>query len=80
VPLAQYVAEPVEGTETPEWKSTDRYVPEEDPLQKVPERRAGAKLFYYHGDQIVTPQLLTDEYGGCGVGGVEFPGKLINEK
>ncbi|MBN3794159.1 RHS repeat-associated core domain-containing protein [Burkholderia sp. Ac-20392] len=63
VPLAQYVAEPVEGIETPEWKSTDRYVPEEDPLQKVPERRAGAKLFYYHCDQIGTPQLLTDDYG-----------------
>ena len=63
VPLAQYVAEPVEGIETPEWRSTDRYVPEEDPLQKVPERRAGAKLFYYHCDQIGTPQLLTDDYG-----------------
>ncbi|RBJ76708.1 sugar-binding protein, partial [Pseudomonas sp. MWU12-2534b] len=63
VPLAQYVAEPVEGSETPEWKSTDRYVPEEAPLQKVPERRAGAKLFAYISDQIGTPQLLTDDYG-----------------
>ncbi|WP_419686033.1 RHS repeat-associated core domain-containing protein [Burkholderia theae] len=63
VPLAQYVAEPVVGIATPEWKSTDRYVPEDDPLQKVPERRADAKLFYYHCDQIGTPQLLTDDDG-----------------
>ncbi|RQR21614.1 hypothetical protein DIE22_37745, partial [Burkholderia sp. Bp9142] len=55
VPLAQYVAEPVEGIETPEWKSTDRYAPEDDPLQKVPERRAEARLLYYHCDQIGTP-------------------------
>lgn len=63
VPLAQYVSMPVEGIATPEWNSTDRYVPEEDPLQKVPERRADAKLFYYHCDQIGTPQLLTDDDG-----------------
>ncbi|WP_240674382.1 RHS repeat-associated core domain-containing protein [Burkholderia stabilis] len=63
VPLAQYVAEPVVGIATPEWKSTDRYVPEDDPLQKVPERRADATLFYYHCDQIGTPQLLTDDDG-----------------
>ncbi|RQS50886.1 type IV secretion protein Rhs [Burkholderia sp. Bp8986] len=63
VPLAQYVAEPVEGISTPEWKSTDRYVPEEDPLQKMPERRGDAVLFYYHCDQIGTPQLLTDDDG-----------------
>ncbi len=63
VPLAQYVAEPVVGIETPEWKSSDRYVPEDDPLQKVPQRRADAKLFYYHCDQIGTPQLLTDDDG-----------------
>ncbi|RQV11324.1 sugar-binding protein, partial [Burkholderia cenocepacia] len=63
VPLAQYVAEPVEGIVTPEWKSTDRYVPEEDPLQKVPERRGDAAVFYYHCDQIGTPQLLTDDDG-----------------
>ncbi|RQZ33510.1 sugar-binding protein [Burkholderia sp. Bp9090] len=63
VPLAQYVAEPVEGISTPEWKSTDRYVPEDDPLQKMPERRGGAVPFYYHCDQIGTPQLLTDDDG-----------------
>ncbi|HDR9797799.1 TPA: RHS domain-containing protein [Burkholderia cenocepacia] len=63
VPLAQYVAGPVEGIATPEWKSTDRYVPEEDPLQKVPERRGDAVVFYYHCDQIGTPQLLTDDDG-----------------
>jgi RHS repeat-associated protein len=63
VPLAQYVAGPVEGIETPGWKSTDRYVPEEDPLQKVPERRGDAAVFYYHCDQIGTPQLLTDDDG-----------------
>lgn len=45
------------------WKSTDRYVREDDLLQKVPERRADAKLFYYHCDQIGTPQLLTDGDG-----------------
>nr|WP_321864034.1 RHS domain-containing protein [Burkholderia cenocepacia] len=44
---------------TPEWKSTDRYVPEEDPLQKVPDG-GDAALFYYHCDQIGTPQLMTD--------------------
>ncbi|WP_081053120.1 RHS repeat-associated core domain-containing protein [Burkholderia territorii] len=63
VPLAQYVAEPVVGIKTPAWKSSDRYVPEEDPLQKVAQRRADAKLFYYHCDQIGTPQLLTDDDG-----------------
>lgn len=63
VPLAQYVAEPVSGIETPEWMSTDRYVPERDPLQKVPERQVNAKVFYYHCDQIGTPQLLTDDDG-----------------
>lgn len=63
VPLAQYVAEPVEGIATPQWKSTDRYVPEEDPLQKMPERRGDAAVFYYHCDQIGTPQLLTDDDG-----------------
>ena len=46
VPLAQYVAEPVEGVATPEWKSTDRYVPEEDPLQKVPEKLLGKHFCY----------------------------------
>ncbi|WP_080422480.1 RHS repeat-associated core domain-containing protein [Burkholderia ubonensis] len=63
VPLAQYVTEPVAGIATPEWKSTDRYVPEDDQLLKVPERRADAKLFYYHCDRIGTPQLLTDDDG-----------------
>lgn len=63
VPLAQYVTEPVAGIATPELKSTDRYTPEDDPLQKVPERRTNAKLFYYHCDQIGTPQLLTDDDG-----------------
>ncbi|WP_276527542.1 RHS repeat-associated core domain-containing protein, partial [Burkholderia multivorans] len=29
----------------------------------VPQRRADAKLFYYHCDQIGTPQLLTDDDG-----------------
>lgn len=63
MPLAQYVSEPVLGIETPGWENTDRYVPEEDPLQKMPERRGGAALFYYHCDQIGTPQLLTDDDG-----------------
>ncbi|KVE57214.1 hypothetical protein WI94_08865 [Burkholderia vietnamiensis] len=38
-------------------------MPEEDPLQKVPERRGDAAVFYYHCDQIGTPQLLTDDDG-----------------
>ncbi|WP_175999287.1 RHS repeat-associated core domain-containing protein [Burkholderia stabilis] len=63
VPLVQYVAEPAEGIKTPEWESTDRYVPEEDPLQRMPERRGLAALFYYHSDQIGTPQLITDDHG-----------------
>ncbi|KWI59475.1 hypothetical protein WT72_10890 [Burkholderia pseudomultivorans] len=63
VPLAQYVAEPVVGIETSEWKSSDRYVPEDNPLQRVPQRRAEAQLFYYHCDQIGTRQLLTDDNG-----------------
>ncbi|WP_260426877.1 RHS repeat domain-containing protein, partial [Burkholderia sp. Bp9142] len=32
-------------------------------LQKVPERRAEARLLYYHCDQIGTPQHLTDDDG-----------------
>ncbi|OXJ18573.1 RHS repeat-associated core domain-containing protein [Burkholderia sp. HI2500] len=63
VPMVQYIAEPVVGVATPELKSTDRYVPEDDILQKVPERQSDAKLFYYHCDQIGTPQLMTDESG-----------------
>ncbi|WP_241026402.1 RHS repeat-associated core domain-containing protein [Burkholderia sp. Se-20378] len=63
VPIAQYVAEPVQGIATPMWQSTDRYVPEDDPLQKVPERRTEVKLFYYHCDHIGTPQFLTDDDG-----------------
>ncbi|TKC89206.1 sugar-binding protein [Trinickia terrae] len=63
VPLAQYVAGAVEGVATPEWKTTDRYAPEDDPLQRTPEPASSAHVFYYHCDQIGTPQLLTDELG-----------------
>ncbi|KVN25971.1 sugar-binding protein [Burkholderia pyrrocinia] len=64
VPLAQYVtAKPVEGIATPEWRETDRYTPETDPLQQRPERLADAHLLYYHCDQVGTPLLMTDEAG-----------------
>ncbi|VBB11929.1 RHS repeat-associated core domain-containing protein [Burkholderia stabilis] len=63
VPLAQYMTESLVGIATPEWKDIDRYVPEDDPLQKIPERRVGVDLLYYHCDRIGTPQLLTDEDG-----------------
>ncbi|WP_407971109.1 RHS repeat-associated core domain-containing protein [Burkholderia pyrrocinia] len=63
VPLAQYVTDRVAGIPTPGWKSTDRYVPEEDPLQRVPERTSDAAVFYYHCDHIGSPQLMTDELG-----------------
>ncbi len=61
VPLAQYVTASVAGTATPVRKENDRYVPEEDPLQRVPERVADAHMFYYHCDQIGTPLLMTDD-------------------
>ena len=64
VPLAQYVtAQPVAGIQTPVWREGEPYVPENDPLQRVPERQSDAHLFYYHCDQIGTPLLMTDEAG-----------------
>jgi RHS repeat-associated protein len=64
VPLAQFVTnEPVRGIETPVWKSTDRYLPEEDPLQRIPQPASQAHLFYYHCDHIGTPYMMTDELG-----------------
>ncbi len=64
VPLAQYVtAQPVAGIQTPVWQEGEPYVPEKDPLQRVPERQSDAHLFYYHCDQIGTPLLMTDEVG-----------------
>ncbi|WP_157374734.1 RHS repeat-associated core domain-containing protein, partial [Burkholderia ubonensis] len=63
VPLAQYVSAPVVGIETPARTEADRYTPEEDPLQRVPERVGEAHAFYYHCDQIGTPLLMTDELG-----------------
>ncbi|MBZ5795174.1 RHS domain-containing protein [Burkholderia contaminans] len=63
VPMVQYVSAPVEGFETPSRSAADRYVPEDDPLQRLPERVGDAHAFYYHCDQIGTPQLLTDEDG-----------------
>ncbi|WP_305888020.1 RHS repeat-associated core domain-containing protein, partial [Burkholderia ubonensis] len=63
VPLAQYASAPVAGIETPERTEADRYTPEEDPLQRVPERVGEAHAFYYHCDQIGTPLLMTDELG-----------------
>ncbi|WP_232442654.1 RHS repeat-associated core domain-containing protein, partial [Burkholderia ubonensis] len=60
---AQYVSAPVAGIETPERTEADRYTPEEDPLQRVPERVGEAHAFYYHCDQIGTPLLMTDELG-----------------
>ncbi|WP_269765456.1 RHS repeat-associated core domain-containing protein [Burkholderia ubonensis] len=63
VPLAQYASAPVAGIETPARTEADRYTPEEDPLQRVPERVGEAHAFYYHCDQIGTPLLMTDELG-----------------
>jgi RHS repeat-associated protein len=63
VPLAQFVTSSVTGIETPVWKPTDRYLPEEDPLQRVPQRTAEARVFYYHCDQIGTPLMMTDDVG-----------------
>ncbi|KAG8150172.1 RHS repeat-associated core domain-containing protein [Burkholderia catarinensis] len=63
VPMVQYVSAPVSGFETPLRGDADRYAPEHDPLQRVPERMGQAHAFYYHCDQIGTPQLLTDEDG-----------------
>ncbi|WP_260436923.1 RHS repeat-associated core domain-containing protein, partial [Burkholderia contaminans] len=63
VPMVQYVSASVDGFETPSRRETDRYVPEDDPLQRLPERVGEAHAFYYHCDQIGTPQLLTDDEG-----------------
>ncbi|WP_161788602.1 RHS repeat-associated core domain-containing protein [Burkholderia paludis] len=63
VPLAQYVGAAVGGVETPSRGDVDRYAPEDDPLQRLPERVGDAHAFYYHCDQIGTPQLLTDDDG-----------------
>ncbi|WP_322041593.1 RHS repeat-associated core domain-containing protein, partial [Burkholderia diffusa] len=63
VPMVQYVGAPVSGCETPSRGDTDRYVPEDDPLQRVPERAGQVHAFYYHCDQIGTPQVLTDDDG-----------------
>ena len=64
VPLAQFVtASAVQGMPTPVWRSTDRYLPEEDPLQRVPIAQTQAHLFYYHCDHIGTPYMMTDELG-----------------
>ncbi|CAB3774180.1 sugar-binding protein [Burkholderia paludis] len=63
VPMVQYVSAQVEGFETPSRSAADRYVPEDDPLQRLPERVGDAHAFYYHCDQIGTPQLLTDDEG-----------------
>ncbi|QKM49784.1 Putative deoxyribonuclease RhsC [Burkholderia glumae] len=61
VPMAQYAGAPVNGIETPAAASTDRYTPEDDPLQRGP--AAAAHLVFYHCDQIGTPLMMTDEAG-----------------
>ena len=64
VPLAQFVTTgPVQGMATPVRRPTDRYLPEEDPLQRIPQPAARAHLFHYHCDQIGTPYMMTDELG-----------------
>jgi RHS repeat-associated protein len=63
VPLAQFVSKPVRGIETPVWSEASRYTPEDDPLLRVPTRSGEAHAYYYHCDQIGTPQLLTDDLG-----------------
>jgi RHS repeat-associated protein len=62
-PLAQYAETAVEGIETPQWKSTDRYAPEDDPLMQPPAANAPASALFYHCDQIGTPLMMTDERG-----------------
>lgn len=61
--VVQYVGAPINGLETPLRGDGDRYVPEDDPLQRVPERVGQAHIFHYHCDQLGTPQFLTDDYG-----------------
>jgi len=63
VPMVQYVSEPVEGIETPVVHADARYVPEEDPLQRVPVAQSEARVMFYHCDQIGTPLMMTDEAG-----------------
>ncbi|EKS9795786.1 MULTISPECIES: RHS repeat-associated core domain-containing protein [Burkholderia] len=63
VPLAQYVGAAVEGVETPSHDAAMRHTPEDDPLRRIPEPKSKAGVYYYHCDQIGTPQLLTDELG-----------------
>ncbi len=63
VPMAQYVAAPVAGIETPVRRAGDRYTPEDDPLQRVPVANGDARLMFYHCDQIGTPLMMTDEAG-----------------
>nr|WP_319636792.1 RHS repeat-associated core domain-containing protein [Paraburkholderia caribensis] len=63
VPLAQFVAAPVEGLETPQRRESDRYTPEDDPLMKVSTPNGLAQVYYYHCDVIGTPQMLTDDAG-----------------
>ncbi|MFM0375635.1 RHS domain-containing protein [Paraburkholderia strydomiana] len=63
VPLAQFVSAPIKGIATPDWKQTDRYAPEDDPLLKPVSPPSAAHVLYYHCDQLGTPQLLTDEFG-----------------
>ncbi|PMS28600.1 RHS repeat-associated core domain-containing protein, partial [Trinickia soli] len=47
----------------PVWKPTDRYLPEEDPLQRVAQAASPAHVFYYHCDHIGTPYMMMDELG-----------------
>ncbi|AJK47191.1 RHS repeat-associated core domain-containing protein [Burkholderia plantarii] len=63
VPLAQYTGAPVAGMPTPVPREHERYTPEDDPLLRVPERGAEARLVFYHCDQIGTPRMITDELG-----------------
>ncbi|CAG9233380.1 hypothetical protein BCAR13_700044 [Paraburkholderia caribensis] len=63
VPLAQFVAAPVEGLETPQRRESDRYTPEYDPLMKVSTPNGLVQVYYYHCDVIGTPQMLTGDAG-----------------
>ncbi|PCE26092.1 sugar-binding protein [Paraburkholderia acidicola] len=63
VPLAQFVTAAVEGIPTPVAGETDRYMPEDDPLQRIPQRSTSARLFHYHCDPTGTPLSMTDEAG-----------------
>ncbi len=62
-PLLQFVTGRVAGMPTPVHDAQHRYTPEDDPLQRIPEREGEAVVFHYHCDHLGTPLLMSDEAG-----------------